>query len=311
MKHIATIGIGGVGGYLGGMLAKHFYNDAQVKVSFICRGAHLKQIQENGLHVKTPSLDFTVKPDQATDKPESLESIDFVFCCTKSYDLKSSLDSLKNCIHRHTIIIPLLNGVDSYDEIKKVYPDNPVWNACIYIVSRLIAPGQILVSGIEPKFYYGSEKTNEDKLELFNQWMLDASIPAIYTSKILQAMWEKYFFISPVASLTSWLNLTIGEFRIVPQHMNTLLQLISELKSIAEKLQIPVDSDIEKIVLDRVHFLPFETTSSMHSDFIKKSKTELESLTGHVVRLAKTHQIPVPGYDKIYNDLSLKNNNNI
>ncbi len=308
MKHLAILGLGGVGGYLGGMLARNFANDECISISFICRGEHLKKIQDVGLHVKTPSLDFTVTPDQATDQVASLKAIDFLFCCTKSYDLKNALLSLKSCMHPDCIIIPLLNGVDSYDEIKKIYPDNPVWNACIYIVSRLIAPGQILVSGIEPKLYFGSEKTNDDTVELFKQWMHDASIPAIYTREILQAMWEKYFFISPVASLTSWLNLTIGEFRIIPKHMATLLQLISELNSVAEKLEIPVDSHIEKIVLDRVSFLPHETTSSMHSDFIKKSKTELESLTGYIVRLAKSHHISVPTYEIIYKELSLKNN---
>jgi len=46
----------------------------------------------------------------------------------------------------------------------------------------------------------------------------------------------------------------------------------------------------------------------MFSDFIKKSKTELESLTGYIVRLAKSHHIPVPTYEIIYKELSLKNN---
>jgi len=307
MKHLAILGLGGVGGYLGGMLARHFEKDPAIKISFICRGEHLHKILIDGLHVKTPSLDFKTKPTYATDQPESLSPIDYVFCCCKTYDLETALRSIQNCVHQHTIFIPLLNGVDSYDHIKRIYPDNPVWNACIYIVSRKIAPAEILVSGIEPKLFFGSELVETSELQAFTNLMRSATVPIIHTNEIVKAMWEKYFFISPVASLTSWLNLTIGEFRVVPNHMKTILQLISELKSLAVKLQIPFDSNIEKIVIDRVNFLPPETTSSMHSDFIKNSKTELESLTGFVVRQAIAHQIVVPVYEKIYSDLNLEN----
>lgn len=307
MNHIAILGLGGVGGYLGGMLAQCYQNDPAVQISFICRGEHLQIIQKYGLHVKTPSLDFIAKPDFITDQPNSLNPVDFIFCCTKSYGLKTSLDSLVNCITPNTVFIPILNGIDSYEQIKNLFPNNPVWNACIYIVSRRIAPGEIIVSGIEPKLIYGTEQVSESEISKFKNILETASIPAFHTQEILKAMWEKYLFISPVASLSSWLNLTIGEFRIIPKHIETILQLINELKTIALKLEIPIDPNIINIVMDRVHFLPPETTSSMHTDFINNSETELESLTGHVVRLARSIQIPVPMYEKIYNGLKVKN----
>lgn len=307
MKHLAVLGLGGVGGYLGGMLAKHYEKNPNVTISFICRGDHLQQIEEHGLHVKTPSLDFVAKPNHATDKPESIKPIDFLFCCTKTYGLESALHSIKTCVHRNTIFIPLLNGVDSFEHIKKIFPDNPVWNACIYIVSRKIAPGEIVVSGIEPKFFFGTDSKASEALSNFHNLMHEAAIPSIYTIEIVKEMWEKFFFISPVASLTSWLNQNIGEFRQHTNHVETLRLLINELKSVADKLNIPVDANIVNIVLDRVFFLPPETTTSMHSDFINKNETELESLTGYVVHLAKKHQLTLPTYEKIYQDLLLRN----
>ncbi len=48
---IIIAGIGGVGGYFGGLLAKYFYNNVNVEINFFARGGHLKEIQNNGLKV--------------------------------------------------------------------------------------------------------------------------------------------------------------------------------------------------------------------------------------------------------------------
>lgn len=49
MTKIVIVGIGGVGGYFGGLLAKKFENSTSVEVSFIACGEHLKKIKNDGL----------------------------------------------------------------------------------------------------------------------------------------------------------------------------------------------------------------------------------------------------------------------
>ena len=50
---ILIAGIGGVGGYFGGLLAKHFYKSKEVEILFYARGKHLQEIQKNGLIIET------------------------------------------------------------------------------------------------------------------------------------------------------------------------------------------------------------------------------------------------------------------
>ena len=66
---IAIVGIGGVGGYYGGLLAKRYSADEDVEIVFIARGDHLQQIKKNGLNLITEKGTFTVRPDLATDNP--------------------------------------------------------------------------------------------------------------------------------------------------------------------------------------------------------------------------------------------------
>ena len=61
---IAVFGAGGVGGYLGGLLAQNYHN-----VTFIARGEHLEAIKTRGLQVKSVHGDFCIQPTQATDDP--------------------------------------------------------------------------------------------------------------------------------------------------------------------------------------------------------------------------------------------------
>ena len=49
--------------------------------------------------------------------------------------------------------------------------------------------------------------------------------------------------------------------------------------------------------------MPYNSTTSMHSDFLKGTQTELESITGYIVQCAKDFNIEVPCYLRMYNEL--------
>jgi len=55
--------------------------------------------------------------------------------------------------------------------------------------------------------------------------------------------------------------------------------------------------------IDKMRSLPTGTTSSMHSDFRKGGRTEVESLTGYVVRLAQSMAVSTPVYVKMFEKL--------
>jgi len=48
---IALSGIGAVGGYYGGMLARHYQNSKEVEIYFISRGENGQAIKEKGIEI--------------------------------------------------------------------------------------------------------------------------------------------------------------------------------------------------------------------------------------------------------------------
>jgi len=79
---IAIMGAGGIGAYLGALLAR-----AGEDVTLICRGAHLAAIRRDGLQVITREGNFRVPSVRATDDPSSVGPVDVILQCVKLYDV--------------------------------------------------------------------------------------------------------------------------------------------------------------------------------------------------------------------------------
>lgn len=304
--NIIVAGIGGVGGFFGGKLAAAYEQSEQVDVYFVARGKNEQAIREKGLLVETTKGNFTAVPKGVSHNPSSFGIADYIVCCTKGYDLEESIRQLMPCIGEKTVILPLLNGVDSYDRIKKLLPENEVWDGCVYIVTRLTSPGVVKETGNITFLDFGTRERSHKKTKEFEKILKDAGIKARLSVNIMDAIWTKYSFISTVASLTFYLDSTIGEILENPESKKLLISLLEELKAVAVAHGINLAENIVQKNIDIMASLPYETTSSMHSDFLNGKPTEVESITGYVVRLANELKVPVPVFERVYQSLLLK-----
>lgn len=302
-KRILIAGIGGVGGYIGAMLANFYANCEEIEICFLARGENHTIIKREGIKLITDTEKFVAKPFIVANEVAELGQVDYIICCVKSYGLEEIINQLKSCIHSKTIILPLLNGIDATERIKNIHSNIEIWEGCIYLVSRLDSLGVVLQKGKANSLFFGSENGNKTKLEELNRIFQSAGINAHLTENINQIIWEKYIFISAIASLTSYLNLGIGSILKTEQHKHLLMNLLNEVRSIAEFKQIALSEDTLDTILKKLSGLPPETTSSMQLDFSKGNKTELESLTGKVIEMGKMYKIQTPTYELIYNKL--------
>lgn len=304
---IIIAGIGGVGGYFGGLLANHFNENEHVEINFLARGQHLKEIQNNGLKVIHGDSELIAKPHLATDNPIEMGIADFIIIATKSYDLEAVIQQLRPCINNDTIILPLLNGVDSKDRIARILPNNIILEGCVYIVSRLKKEGVIENSGNIQTLFFGLDNFVNDRLNLLEGLLKDANIEASLSENISTIIWEKFIFLSPIATATSYFDMCIGELIADNEKRSTTAALIEEVKQLAKAKQIVISDDITEKTLTKLKALPFEATSSMHSDFqARKPTNELESLTGYVINEGRKHNLETPMYEKCFADLKKK-----
>ena len=146
---IVVFGVGGVGGFFGGKLAK-----AGFDLTFIARGENLKAIKENGLEIKSIDGDFKVHPN-VTDNIREISDIDLVILAVKSWQIDDIALQLKSVISKETMVLPLQNGADNTDRLLEFLPHQNVLAGLCKIVSKIESPGVINHFEYEPEIIFG------------------------------------------------------------------------------------------------------------------------------------------------------------
>jgi 2-dehydropantoate 2-reductase len=300
---IVIAGIGGVGGYFGGMLSKHYEGNDAIQIIFFARGEHLRAINTKGLKIIQGENEFVTNPFLATDNPQEIGECDLILFCTKSYDFEGVVNQLRPCIGKHTILLSLLNGVDSQERLHTLVPGATIYGGCVYIVSQIQQTGVIAKSGSLEKLIFGCDQVTEQTnylQEIFKAANIDSSI----SNNINSDIWEKFHLVGANSTATSYFNNSTGEILADNSKRDFLFSLLQELNALALKKGIVFNKNVVEETIKKLKSFPFANTSSMHRDFLKHNgRTELETITGYVVREGNRFNIPVTSFERAYTAL--------
>ncbi len=296
---VAVIGIGGTGGYFGGMLAR-----AGEDVTFVGRGPQLAAIQRDGLTVRSRlSGDFNL-PVHATGDAAGIGPVDLVLVCTKTYDLESALAHLPALIGRDTMVLSLQNGIDNEDRIAAVTGLEHVLGGQAQIVAAVVAPGIIEQSSpfallIFSELGGGSSSRAERLLATFQQAGISANLRADGRVHI----WEKFVDICPYSGMTTLMRLPIGPIFACPESVALYRLVVEETLAVGRATGVALGPHVADEIMDEtaVHAARQPSaTSSMQRDLAAGKRLELEGLQGTVVRLGRAHGVPTPATSVIY-----------
>jgi len=296
---IAIVGIGGVGGYFGGLLSRQYSEKEGFEIIFVARGKHLEAIKQNGLQVQSKLGHFITKPSFATNNPAELGKFDVILFCVKEYDLRQSARLLQSNVGEDTIVIPLLNGVGNDETLRGLLKGGIIFNGGVYIGAHLLKPGVCAQTGGSCQFYFGFESGLPAKGPELEKMFTSAGIQAAYRTDIRKIVWEKYIFISPFASATTYFDKSMRALLDSDTDRAFLENLIREILSIAAFNGIKFKKNAMKNTIEKASLFPYETKTSMQMDFEKGKKAELDIFTGFVVNQAREFGVAVPYHQKV------------
>jgi 2-dehydropantoate 2-reductase len=303
-KRIAVLGIGGVGGYFGGYLARHYERSGTIQIIFIARGDNKTALKSKGINLQTPEENFVAYPKLTSSDPSEIGTIDYLLCCTKMYDLEQSIRQYMPCIKNETVLVSLVNGVEGAATIKRLCPENEVLEGGAYIISGLVEPGVISKTSKFAKIFFGTTDLKTNRQAKLAKILINAGIDASVSKDIKVELWGKFLLISTMATLTSFLNCSIGEILADNKNKELLLSLMHELKAVAKASGVLFSGDIILQTLNIMSAMPFKATSSLQRDFQDGKKTEVDTLAGYVVRVGKLLRISTPLYEVMYEKLN-------
>ena len=305
---ICFFGVGGVGGFFGSLVTQRFSKEHQI--FFIARGNHKEAICTNGLMVKKEGGKEIIlaNPDICTDTTADLPTCDLIVLSVKSYDLEEAVQAISGIATTTTMILPLLNGVDIYERIKKQSPPGRILPSCVYIGTHIENPGVIYQNGGNCKICIGKDPVHsgfypEQLLNLLHESGINCS----FEEDIRVPIWSKFMFIASYGLVAATHDKTLGEILENDSLCSKVLTIMEETEKIARKLQIPLPPDIVSASYNKAKQFPYETKTSFQRDVESKRTThEGDLFGGTLIRYGESLGIPTPGTREIYTTLLQK-----
>jgi len=293
---IAVVGIGGVGGYFGGKLAK-----AGVDTIFIARGATLDALRSRGLRVDSINGDFAVDKVNATDDPSKVGPVDAILFATKAWQIPEAAQKAKPMIGRDTVAVPMENGMEAPDQISAALGREHVLGGLCGIVAFIVAPGHIKHAGIDPfVMFVELDNSVTPRVERLRDTFVQAGIKADIPPDIQRSMWSKFLFIAPMSAIGALTRVPVGVWRSIPETREIAIRALREMTQVAAARVASLPDDAIERTLERYDAMAPESTSSLQRDIMEGKPSELEAQAGAIVRMARDARVQTPVCDMLY-----------
>ncbi len=287
---ITVFGSGGVGGYFGARLAS-----AGCDVGFVARGEHLRALRERGLRVTSALGDVTLANVRASDDPAALGTADWVFVCTKLWDLETAVRAIAPVVEPATAVISFQNGVTRDDVLRAAFGPERVVGGVAYISAGIAEPGVIRHTGKLAKLVLGEYGgARSPRVEALLEAALRGGVDASIAPDVRLAIWEKFVFLVGMSAATASTRSTIGPVREHAASRALLLEVMREVVAVGRAHGVPLAEDFAEGRLAFMDGLPAEMEASMATDLRNGRRLELAWLSGAVVDLGAAAGVPTP-----------------
>ena len=306
--NILVIGAGAVGiGLAASMLSQN------ADVSIFARGETAKAIKENGIKRCGLFEHFTFSNDEITVY-ESYDEIpkntfEYVFITSKTTgndNISKNLNENRGILKDNFKIIIFQNGFGNDEPYLRFFNENEVFSA--RVITGFARP-EIYISEVtvytEPILLGSLQKQDPTDLKPIAEMITASGINCELTDEVDKYLWAKMLYNCALNPLGAILDVTYGkltENEYTIEIMNNIIDEIfevikaSEYETLWDNSNEYKDVFYSKLVPDT-----YNHYSSTHQDIQRKIKTEIDSLTGKVIKLGEINNVDVSTNKIIYN----------
>ena len=303
IERVCVIGAGVIGSLYAGHLARG------VEVSVLTRREEqARALAERGLRISGKS-DFTA-PVQATADPAELPDFDLGILATKATQLEQAATQLAGRFHGATLMT-VQNGLGA-EELVRGFGDWPLISAVTFM-SGVRHDDAHVEYELDTETWlgpYAGTATFEQAQEI-EALLVGASLRARAFPDLRPAQWSKLIFNATVNTVSALTNLPhVGQFaaRDRPTDLGHLVHdLVAEGKAVAAAAGVALHEDpweMNVLAVRRGETLAAEGhyahVPSMLEDIRARRPTEIDFITGALVREADRLGVPVPLHTAMY-----------
>lgn len=275
-KH-AILGVGGVGGTLGTLLA-HLGDS----VTAIVRPNSLANYPER-FHLESTFGTFDAPVFRAGEVP----ACDVLWISVKATQLNAALQAIAYP-EKIRAIVPLLNGIDHLSLLRSKYGNDRVIAATIAGEMERVAPGRF----VHPTPFLRLNVSSAGRALLADSLngLAKIGLECQFIDDEPTLMWGKLVFLAPFALATTAANLPVGEVLGDPHWRGLAERCIREACAVAKAEKANVDVGA---ILAFAGKAPPGMKSSMQKDVERGNPPELDAIAGPILRRGRAHGIDV------------------
>jgi 2-dehydropantoate 2-reductase len=298
--HIAIMGSGGVGAYVGARLLA-----AGAQVSFIARGAHLQALQQHGLRIEGALHPTHLPAVHATDEPAQVGPVDLVVFAVKLWDTDAAARAMLPLVGPHTRVLTLQNGIDSVDLLARHVERRRVVAGVIYLSAVISRPGVITSPGGFHRIVLDRCGGDATVAAFCAACERASALDATASDAIAGVVWEKFIALASLSAATALLRARMGEILQHPETRALQRQLIDEAVAIGHAAGVPLREGLTDEVMGKLAAMPPSFRASMAEDLERGKPLELQWLSGRLHGLGQQLGVPTPGHSVAYRALVL------
>lgn len=292
---IVVVGSGAIGSLYGAFLSR--FEDTEVIL--VGRNPHVSAIQSEGLKIKGILGEHTFKL-KATKYASDVEEADLVIVTTKTYDTVIAAKSAKHLTDAGASILLIQNGLGTEELVATALNTTKVLRATTCMGALRTSPGVVTATGCGLTEIGSRYPENYKLVERLSKMMIEVGFNVRTSENIEGVVWTKTLVncgINPVGALTGLSN---GDVYRNKALRSLIVRLVKEAVQVVEALGIELTTEDPVRYALGTAKATGDNINSMLQDLQAGKRTEIDAITGEVIRLAKQLGIETPSSEAVY-----------
>ena len=291
IKRVLLCGMGAIGSIYADTLLKFDGVDFRVLLD----ENRLKSYRENPITFNGKTLEPEyILPDSTDYKA------DLIIIATKHFGLASAIENIRNFVYEDTVIMSLLNGVTSEDEIARNFGYDKILYSYFIGHSAMRSGRDIIQDGVN-KIVFGSPD-NFEHVERVKNFFDKTGINYEIPDDIMYSIWLKYMLNVSSNQVSAILGYTFGDMLSNKKCMDLIVNIMKEVQSVAKAKGIKNTDKMIDDALQAINTMSKDGRTSMLQDIQAKRKSEVDMFAGTIIKLGKQYNVSTP-YNVVLKDI--------
>ena len=303
MKAIESALIVGAGA-LGLLYMPPFYKSLGDRCRFLAGRDRYESLKDRTFLINGKEARFPV-----IHEDELTEKADLLLVAVKNHHLEDIIPLIKKAAGPGTIIVSVLNGIDSEDFLSRQCPDSTVL-PCAVLGMDAVKEGHALTFTSWGKFIVGTKENDREApaLRAFTELLERAGLSYVVPDDIQRELWYKWMINIGINQTSAVTGADYGEFQKEREAYDLMIDAMEETIAVAVKSGVDLREDDLVSWREVLHTLGAKGKTSMLQDMEAGRPTEVDCFAGKLVSLSDKLGVDTPVNRTLYRIIKTRDN---